>query len=362
MRLLYAGRARDAAEAISADRPMVPLRDHADEFAAAVYTAVHLETGQDWAELATWAEELVRDGIRFNDQGAIARGAMTLGGLAFVQGRFRDAQRHLGEAEGQFERRDASGLLMFVRALLVGVAAALDGDAVQAHRRCLEAIGPEGPLPAQVPHAIRAAAWAALAAGEASRGQEILIDGAETLARRPIFAVRCAYEALRAGAPAEIVAATIEPFAAATDAPLTALLTRHVRAVVDKDGTALLTLADELDQLGALRFACEAAADAAAVFAEAGREDSARRAAARSKALFADGQGGRVPAIEGVDAPRTNLTRREREIATLAARGHSNAEIAQLLVLSVRTVESHLFRAMQKLGIGDRRDLAALLS
>jgi DNA-binding NarL/FixJ family response regulator len=34
-----------------------------------------------------------------------------------------------------------------------------------------------------------------------------------------------------------------------------------------------------------------------------------------------------------------------------------NAEIADRLVLSVRTVESHIYRAMQKLGVGDRRQL-----
>jgi DNA-binding NarL/FixJ family response regulator len=51
------------------------------------------------------------------------------------------------------------------------------------------------------------------------------------------------------------------------------------------------------------------------------------------------------------------LTRRETQLVALAARGMSNAEIAERLVVSVRTVESHLYRAMQKLGVSDRREL-----
>ena len=41
----------------------------------------------------------------------------------------------------------------------------------------------------------------------------------------------------------------------------------------------------------------------------------------------------------------------------LAREGLCNAEIADRLVVSVRTVESHLYRAMHKLGVSDRRDL-----
>jgi DNA-binding NarL/FixJ family response regulator len=51
------------------------------------------------------------------------------------------------------------------------------------------------------------------------------------------------------------------------------------------------------------------------------------------------------------------LTARELEVLSLVARGLSNAEIAEQLVLSVRTVETHLYRAMHKLGVNDRRDL-----
>lgn len=51
------------------------------------------------------------------------------------------------------------------------------------------------------------------------------------------------------------------------------------------------------------------------------------------------------------------LTDREREIAALAARGLTNRQIAQHLVLSVRTVETHVGRVLGKLGFSSRGQL-----
>lgn len=51
------------------------------------------------------------------------------------------------------------------------------------------------------------------------------------------------------------------------------------------------------------------------------------------------------------------LTRRERDIAALVVQGYRNAEIAERLFLSVRTVEGHIYRTFEKLGISRREDL-----
>ena len=55
------------------------------------------------------------------------------------------------------------------------------------------------------------------------------------------------------------------------------------------------------------------------------------------------------------------LTPREREIALLAASGLTSRQIAERLVVSVRTVDNHLQHAYRKLGIARREELAGVL-
>jgi len=51
------------------------------------------------------------------------------------------------------------------------------------------------------------------------------------------------------------------------------------------------------------------------------------------------------------------LTSREREVLRLIALGHTNAEVAQMLDVSVRTVENHRASVMRKLGLRTRAEL-----
>ena len=55
--------------------------------------------------------------------------------------------------------------------------------------------------------------------------------------------------------------------------------------------------------------------------------------------------------------PDSILTRREEEIVKLIAEGHSSKEIADTLVISIKTVERHRANILQKLGLHDRLDL-----
>ncbi len=62
---------------------------------------------------------------------------------------------------------------------------------------------------------------------------------------------------------------------------------------------------------------------------------------------------GDAPAVAAIDL----LSAREREVLALVAHGHTNQAAADQLGLSVKTVESHRARLMEKLGLSSRADL-----
>jgi DNA-binding CsgD family transcriptional regulator len=86
----------------------------------------------------------------------------------------------------------------------------------------------------------------------------------------------------------------------------------------------------------------------------------ARAASLRDRAaeeLKATGARVSRPGLTGVDA----LTASEHRIASMAARGLSNRDIAQGLFVTVKTVEMHLGHAYNKLNLSGRTQLAAAL-
>ena len=74
--------------------------------------------------------------------------------------------------------------------------------------------------------------------------------------------------------------------------------------------------------------------------------------------LYASGARPRTAALTGV----ASLTASERRVATLAADGQTNREIAQALFVTPKTVEVHLSNAYRKLDIRSRRELPGALA
>lgn len=57
------------------------------------------------------------------------------------------------------------------------------------------------------------------------------------------------------------------------------------------------------------------------------------------------------------ESPGPDLSERETAVLRLIALGHTNAEIAEQLFISVRTVETHRAHIQQKLGVSSRAEL-----
>ena len=129
-----------------------------------------------------------------------------------------------------------------------------------------------------------------------------------------------------------------------------------MRALAADDGDQLDAASEAFVVMGARLFAAEAATSAAAAHRRAGAERRAAASEQTARRLAAECQGASTPALRGGGAADP-LTRREHEVAGLAVLGHTNREIADHLVVSVRTVENHLQRVYAKLGVTSRDEL-----
>jgi DNA-binding CsgD family transcriptional regulator len=357
--LFIGGQGNHAAGAAFAARPRIPLRDAGDTAALSSMIAISVDTGNGYELLEEYAGQVVRDAIRGHDHEAAGLGAIALARLHLMRGRLRDAARWRAEAEVHLQQRDSWGILTIVRTVEVGIAfESRSFDATSAAGERLRGwLANHEPVPAQRVPVRRAERWV-LAIRDPGQAGRLLLEDAEAFAAdAPGLAPLLAYEALRLGAPA---APVLEALAVGCGSRLVAACAAHARAKSAGAGAGLLAAAEEMAAIGARRYGVEAASDAAAAFLAEGRNDSARRAAARARALHVPGQGAELPAIDGLDATAVELTPREAQLTGLASEGLSNAEIADRLVISVRTVETHLYRGMQKLGISDRRDLQTL--
>ncbi|GAA0382551.1 hypothetical protein Acor_57330 [Acrocarpospora corrugata] len=203
--------------------------------------------------------------------------------------------------------------------------------------------------------------WAIAVSGELGNAVEFAL-GTATVARQlgaVAFETMALHTAVRLG-HAELAADRLAELVQAQDGDLAALLASHARAAACADGAALEEAASGFLRIGWLPCAAEASAQAAQAWENAGRRAFSRAAASRAWMLAARCQGLRTPALARLASP--GLTRREEEIARMASAGSTSKQIAERLVLSVRTVNNHLQSAYAKLGVSDRSSLKRVLT
>lgn len=201
--------------------------------------------------------------------------------------------------------------------------------------------------------------WIAAAYGDTGRAVELALAFAGECRADglPGFESLALHDAVRLGGAARALP-RLEELPAVHDGLRVPLARDHARAVVAGDGRALLAVADRFEGLGMILHAAEAAAQAAGRLHRDGEDRAGLAAATRAWGLARRCEGARTPALRELAAP--GLTARQLEVAQLAAHGLSNRDIADRLVLSIRTVGNHLRAVYERTGLSDRVELRHL--
>ncbi len=288
--------------------------------------------------------------------------ATGIGGLAaLVRGDLPDAVRRLGGAIDEGESANNWNGVNYLLSVAHTEALARSGDAdaaVKAQDRMRACRHPAWEF--FEPARLRAESWVAAARGRVSEAIAVANEGAEVARSHGQWAreVMCLQTALafgdRTGGP------RLAELAGLVDGPRAALAARWAKALTAHDGDTLLEVSEGLASIGDLLAAGDAAAHAALAFDKQGRRGSRLTAGERAARIMRD-CGATSPAARTVSSPLP-LSAREREIATLVGEGLSNKQIAEALTMSVRTVEGHIYRACNKLGLAKRGELAAVIS
>lgn len=296
------------------------------------------------------ALESAREALASNPGGVSRRRVLGLvaGVLAAAEtGDLGEAHRFLAQARAAFGKRDWSYLGHYCD-FAEGVLARRDGRPGEA----LAALGQAAdrmPSTEAWPHLAFVLVELVETAGEALE-PEAAAEAAGRLAEIAERVGRDLYRGLAAigQAWAGVAAATPEP---AIEAAREAVELLSGLGCQGFSGRALDALGQSLAYLERAG-AVEALGQAAATFEGCSATWRRNRSVEALRGL--GGVGRRAAAAAGGPS---SLTRREREVARLAARGRSAREIAERLYIGERTVETHLANAYAKLGVTSKIDL-----
>jgi DNA-binding CsgD family transcriptional regulator len=289
--------------------------------------------------------------------------ALMLGRSAAAQGDVRRSVALLTEAAALLRENDAGRVLPWCLGSLAQAAGQL-GNPDTADAASREVIAER--IPAM--HAYDAdleigAAWARAAAGAVDDARRMALDAAACAMDRNAYgaAAFALHEAVRLGARGDDL--TRVPVGD-VEGPLFAATRRLPNALEEGDAATLLEIVDQLSACDAHLWAAEVAAVAGVHADEQDQAAFAARALVSRSRELARCPGAQTPWLTWTmqRSSRAALTARELEVGRLAAQGLGNAEIADQLFVSRRTVENHLASVYRKLGARSRRELVDLLA
>ncbi len=278
--------------------------------------------------------------------------------IALERGRIGTARELARQAVGLYSRHGPVQRRRFPQVTLI-LACAWTGELDEA-RAVLGALG-VSVVGISKPNELMAEGWLLAMEGHPAKALQLMQDA--VVAALAVGALGAACRALhsltRLGHP-ELAVDRIDEIAADLQGDFHAARVAHVRAAAGRNAEALTHAAESFAAIGAQLLAAEAFADAAWTFRWRGSPRDATRAIERCRAHAARCEGAATPGLLLGDSP-VALTTREREIAVLAARGLATKQIAARLYISPRTVDNHLQRVYDKLGITTRAQLAIAL-
>lgn len=298
-----------------------------------------------------------------SDAAAIRSTAYLAAFCQVVQGNYREVM-NLVETALAVGASKATAPTSLLGVLCIGsIAAGRSGNVGLAAAR-LEQVNrlliSDGPLPGM------SASWARsqilLGEGRVASARQEIRDGAERLwARGARWSATMAHLIeLELWPEVKRLAALADRFDA-VEGELVDALREYVEGLVHDDPTQLEEAGQRMVSTGRAGFAINAYDHAAELFESAGKRSDAERLRNRAEALIDSLEPGSFDTARFHSAELL-LSAREIQLARLAAKGWSNQQIADELVLSVRTVESHLHRIMKKTAMPNRRALSRFLS
>jgi DNA-binding CsgD family transcriptional regulator len=291
---------------------------------------------------------------------AYANLALLLGNAELVRGAVAEAARLVHEAVAGAEihairtgLRPASYFTLAEAHAKLGQPAEAN-DAVAAARSCV----PPDFLFMHTALSL-ATGWAMAASGRLAEAVASVQQAARVARDRgqPTHELACIQAAAQWGDASQ--AARARELAEALSLPLADAIALHAEALLAGDGEGLLAAAAAYRTIGDRAAAADAAAQASVAFDESQQHRRGLYAAALARELADECGGLSTPALRTPTGIK--LSGRQRDVVELVVTGLSNREIAEKLVMSVRTVEGHVYRACQRVGAQSREELASII-